>query len=266
MPIDLILVRHGESEGNLANRLSKKGDHSAFTDEFKSRQNAFWRLTSLGKEQAKIAGQWIRTNFNGGIFDRYYVSEYVRALETAAWLQLPDASWYPEFYLRERDWGQLDIMSQEERLEKFGDEMKRRERDGLYWAAPGGESQANTCLRIDRVLHTLHRECSDKTVLIVCHGEIIRSFQLRLERIRQEQFMEIWQSKNIFDKIHNCQIIHYTRRDPEKRTFSPFANWVRSICPWDMSRSSNDWRRITRKKYTNEELLAEVEKIPRLVS
>ena len=30
LPIDLILIRHGESEGNAAKRLSEKGDHSAF--------------------------------------------------------------------------------------------------------------------------------------------------------------------------------------------------------------------------------------------
>ena len=35
---------------------------------------------------------------------------------------------------------------------------------------PNGESIAQLCLRIDGVLHTLHRECSDKRVLVVCHG------------------------------------------------------------------------------------------------
>jgi hypothetical protein len=49
MPIDLVLVRHGESEGNAARRSSMDGDNSVFTEEFCSRHNSRlgasgWRL------------------------------------------------------------------------------------------------------------------------------------------------------------------------------------------------------------------------------
>lgn len=265
MPIDLVLVRHGESEGNLANKLSRGGDHSTFTEEFKRRHNSQLRLTDRGRDQAQAAGKWITGNI-GTTFDRFYVSEYARALETAALLNLPEAIWYREFYLRERDWGQLDIMSHEERLQRFAEEMARRERDQFYWAPAGGESMANVCLRLERVLDTLHRECQDKKVIVVCHGGIILSIRVRLERMPQRRFYRLDQSREVYDVIHNCQIIHYTRRDPVSGKLTKYVNWVRSVCPWDLSLSSNEWQHIERKKYTNGDLLSELEEIPRLVT
>jgi NAD+ kinase len=264
MPIDFVLVRHGESEGNLANKLSREGIN--LTEEFRNRHSSQWRLTDKGIFQAEEAGKWIKRNIKGGVFDRYYVSEYIRAMETAARLDLPNAIWGREFYLRERDWGQLDLMSQEERVQRFAEELKRRRRDGFFWAPPGGESMASSCLRIEKIFDTLHRECSDKRIIIVCHGEVMLSFKVRLERMTQDRFYEIERSDDPHDQIHNGQIFHYTRRDPDTGKLAKYVNWFRSICPWNLSLSSNVWEVIERKKYNNSEILKEVEKIPRMLS
>src|SRR3989338_3424748 len=120
LPIDLLLVRHGQSEGNKARRCSEGGDHSAFTDEFRDRHSASFRLTELGRKQAEEAGAWLRKEFwPGYAFDRYVTSEYARAMETAALLNLPNAEWLCDFYLTERDWGEMDICPENEREEKF---------------------------------------------------------------------------------------------------------------------------------------------------
>lgn len=37
-----------------------------------------------------------------GKIDRFYCSDYLRAKETAALFDIPDATWFTEFYLRER--------------------------------------------------------------------------------------------------------------------------------------------------------------------
>lgn len=265
MPIDLVLVRHGQSEGNVANKRSRAGDHSAFTSEFKDRIGAMWRLTDKGREQAAAAGEWIRANISER-FDRYYVSEYVRAKETAALLQLSGASWFRDFYLREREWGELDMMADNERRVQFAESLRRREIDGLFWTPPNGESLAQLCLRIDRILETLHRECSDRRVIIVCHGEVMLAFRIRLERMSHTGFREIDTSDHPHDKIHNCQVLHYTRQHPELKTIAPFCNWMRSVCPTDLSLSSNDWQEIKRQRFSNTDLLAEAEKMPRLIS
>lgn len=260
MPIDLVLVRHGQSEGNLVNKRSRKGDDSGFTESFRARHSSTWRLTNLGRAQAFAAGEWIRGNI-GGQFDRYYVSEYLRAMETAALLGLPDAQWYAEFYLRERDYGQLDVMPDAERKERFADELMRRRVDSFFWAPTGGESLAQACLRIDRVLNTLHRECSDKRVIIVCHGEVMWMFRVRLERMSQETFQLLDGSDNPHDRIHNCQVLHYTRRDPKSGRLANHVNWMRSACPTNLELSRNEWQRIERGRFTNEDLLRRVSRI-----
>lgn len=267
MPIDLVLVRHGQSEGNAANKQFRRGDDSAFTKEFIARHGSQWRLTDLGQEQAKMAGEWIRDNIEIE-FDRYYVSEYLRALETAGLLGLPNTNWFREIYLRERDWGQPDVQSRKDWLLRYRDELERHKRDGFFGWPFGGESMADLCLRIDRILQTLHRECSKKRVIIVCHGEVMWAFRFRLERMTQNRYRELDASKNPFDKIHNCQIIHYTRRDMDNDTklLSSRLTHFRSICPTDLSLSHNEWQRMERRVWTNEDLLLEVEQIKRMVN
>jgi NAD+ kinase len=264
MPIDLVLVRHGESEGNVANKRSRKGDHSAFTDEFKKRHSSQWRLTDKGREQARIAGEWIKENI-GEKFDRHFVSEYIRAKETAALLDLPKAKWDVEFYLRERDWGVIDVYSVEERMIKFAEEMARREKNPFLWAAPGGDNMVDKCLHVDRINSTLHRECSDKKVIIVCHGEVIRAYQVRLQRLTIARFSKLVGSKNVFDKIHNCQILHYTRRNPITGDLADKLYWMRSICPTDLSRSRDEWQKIKRRRSTNDDLMCEVNLVTQLI-
>lgn len=90
---ELVLVRHGESEGNIAHRRSLRGDHALYENQFFARRHSsLWRLTNRGIEEAITAGKWLRENIDVG-FDRFYVSEYVRAMETAAKLSLPGATW-----------------------------------------------------------------------------------------------------------------------------------------------------------------------------
>jgi NAD+ kinase len=263
MPIDLVLVRHGESEGNVAFARARAGDHCLFTEAFQSRHSSRWRLTRRGIEQAETAGVWLRQHV-AMHFDRYYVSEYLRAMETAGHLGFDQATWFTEFYLRERDWGAFDLLSHEERRQRYSDDLARRELDAFYWTPPGGESMASLCLRIDRVLHTLHRECSDQRVLMICHGEVMWAFRVRLERMSQECYRDLDRSREPRHKLHNCQVLHYTRRNPDTGTLAPYLEWMRSVCPWDLSRSDNTWQTISRPRYRSADLLRVVEQTPHL--
>ena len=104
MPEDLYLVRHGESEGNLVNRRSRAGDDSLFTPEHVQRHSSQWHLTDRGIEQARAAGEFLRREARLP-FDVYLTSEWVRAMETAAYLEIPGAQWHPYVFLRERSLG-----------------------------------------------------------------------------------------------------------------------------------------------------------------
>ena len=233
LPIDLVLVRHGESEGNIAKRLSEKGDDKAI-ETLRNRHTSSYRLTEKGRSQAIKAGKWIQKNFFDGEqhgFDRCYTSEYIRAMETAALLHLPCVKWFCDFYLCERDWGELHALPEDERWSTFGDALRMKQQEPFFWIPPNGESFAQLCHRVDRDLNTLHRECADKKVIIVCHGEVMWAFRVRLERMSQQCFRELNLSEKKDERIYNCQIFHYTRRDPETKKLMSHANWVRSVRP-----------------------------------
>jgi broad specificity phosphatase PhoE len=265
MPHHLVLVRHGESEGNLAIRRSfKHGDETAFTDEFKERHSWRWRLTKDGRKQARIAGAWIRAHIRPR-FDGYFTSEYVRAMETAGLLNLPGALWKKEFYLRERDGGLMEREPASVRRAKYAKANEERRREPLLWTPEQGVSVAEVCLRGDRVIDTLHREYDGKMVVMVCHGEMMLAIDTRLQRRSIDEFNRMKSSKHPHNEFHNCQILHYTRVNPRSTVVEPYYNWVRSVCPWDLSLSSNEWQPIVRKKFTNKELLADARRFPQMV-
>eukprot|EP01087_Luapelamoeba_hula_P002912 TRINITY_DN1273_c0_g1_i1.p1 TRINITY_DN1273_c0_g1~~TRINITY_DN1273_c0_g1_i1.p1 ORF type:complete len:292 (-),score=43.11 TRINITY_DN1273_c0_g1_i1:26-901(-) len=264
MPIDLVLVRHGESEGNLAQSKSVKGDESAWKmDEFKARHTSLYRLTDIGRDQAGYAGKWLRKNV--GAFDKYYCSEYTRAMETAALLNL-EGPWISDFFLRERDQGQFASMSKAERLKQFSDEVvSKRDQDPFYFCPPGGESIANACLRVNRVLSELRNECPGFKVVCVCHGNMMWGFRLCIEHMNQEKYREL--NSHAATKLVNGTIIHYTRRNPKTGEISATLDWMRIICPWDESKSVHPtFVRIHRPTWTNEELLKRVQVVPQLLN
>ena len=263
MPLDFVLVRHGQSEGNVASHASRRGDDSLFTPEFRARHSWQWRLSDLGIAQAKAAGEWLRGEF--GEFDRYYTSAYLRAKETAYYLGFEDSEWGQEIYLRERDHGDIDSMPLSEREARYAESMRVEKMDPLFWSPPNGESLAQLCLRADRILDTIHRDPAQR-VAVVCHGVLMWAFRIRLERISLDEF-------NILDadpseRIKNCQILHYSRIDPETRgsaepAVAPYLNWVRAIAPYDGD--YGDWRPIVRRRLSNADLLADVESVQRLI-
>jgi hypothetical protein len=209
---------------------------------------------------------------SGTSFDRCYVSEYYRAIETAYFLGISE-EWCLEFYLREREWGVLDVMPDDERKELFSADMDRRERNLFYFCPTGGESMASICSnRIDRMLDTLHRECDGKNVIIVCHGEVMDAFVTRLERIKSFDY-DAYHADPTRD-IRNGQIIHYTRVDPLSTEVKPYLGWYRMW--WPVVNGNNadyrcldrevTWNPIVRKKYTRNELKNVFERQPRQVN
>lgn len=259
MPRNLILVRHGESEGNLANLRSKEGSHT-FPVGFKERHSSQWRLTKRGQEQAKSGGLWLQEHLPLS-YRRLYTSTYYRARETAALLSLPDAMWSVDSHLRERDLGVMELLPHEREM-KFPEEVARRKVDSFHWRPPGGESLTDLCVRLNLVLDRLHRKCADQNAIIVCHGEVIWMFRFMLERMTPDDYHIVHAQEH----IHNCQIIHYSRTNPEDaEDVRASVKWMRSVCPWDESMSRSEWRPLPKRKYTNEDLLRDVSSIEPLI-
>lgn len=210
------------------------------------------------------AGVYIDQRF--GNFDRKYTSEYVRAMETAGLMNLGGPKWFCDFFISERLWGDLDSLTEQERQDRFGEALKMRDVEPFFWSPPGGESFAQLCLRVDRMLATLARECSDKRVVIVCHGEVMWAFRIRLERMSQVRFKELHLSRKGEDRIHNCQILHYMRRDPEAGALSKYYDHMQIIRPTESPAQEFPVVKIERPAYTSGELLGVVDNFEQLVA
>lgn len=161
----------------------------------------------------------------------------------------------------------MDNIPEDEKWRLFELEVRQYEIDRfLSYPAGGGESIPQLCLRLktDFLAH-IARECPEMRIIAVCHGHVMRALQLELEQLGHDDFIRLDTSKSSSDKIRNCQILWYTRRDPETGIIGPKLVAVRSVSPTESGRDFG-WRRIMRKKYTNQELLAEVARYPRQIS
>lgn len=267
LPIDLIVIRHGESEGNVANKAGRNGDTSLFTPEFRNRHSREFRLTDRGIKQAQVAGEWLKRNV-GFPIDRFLVSDYIRAKETAYELGIEGATWSVEYQLRERDMALMDNLPPDEKERLYAVEQKQYELDPfLSIPAGGGESVAALCLRLkaDMIAH-IARDYSSMRVAMVCHGHVMRALQLELLQLGHDDFIHLDKSDDPKEKIHNCQVMWYTRRDPfgGRVQGSRLYAW-RSLSPWDPEKTDTGWISIKRERLTNDQLRDDVARYSRHV-
>ena len=130
-----------------------------------------------------------------------------------------------------------------------------------------GASRSRRWQRADSVLLFGNRRLSGGRV-DACHGELMWAFRLRCERLTQLRYREMQANPKTSDRIHNCQILQYTRRCPETGALHPDFKFMRSICPWDLSLSDGcAWRELSPSGgLTNDEVMASVARYPRLLN
>lgn len=269
LPVDLVLVRHGQSEENLADKMARRGDNSYLNSEFVKRHGRQFRLTDNGIVQSKAAGEWIRKNIST-FFSHLYVSDFIRAKETAVHLDLPQARWKVKYEIRERDQSFMNNSPNLGHKYLLGLEQYRYAHDPFYsYPAGGGESIATLCLRLKTYfLDDLEKECRQgEKAIVVCHGHVMRALQLVIEDLGHDDFIRLDVSREPAERILNCQIFWYSRRDPETlRVDSTEFVAVRSVCASGLI-GDYGWRRIVRNNLSsNEELLAEVKRCPRYLN
>ncbi|MEZ5321938.1 MAG: histidine phosphatase family protein [Microthrixaceae bacterium] len=263
MPLDLFLVRHGHSEGNRALDAAKKQDLSLMTEEFRRRNASDYRLTDRGDAQARAAGRWIRewqARHGVAAFDRLYCSPFVRTRETAGLLGLDGAQWQLESLLRERDFGLWAGRDRADVARCFPLSSEQKKRDRFLWRPEGGENTPDLDMRVREVLASLAREMAGRRVVCVTHEDVMWAFRYRLEKPTVQKWLE--DHDDDAHDIPNCGILHYTRRTVSGGVADKFAR-VRLVDP--QAPSEAEWIPINRPRFTNEQLLAEVEEhYPRL--
>jgi len=198
---DLVIIRHGESEGN--------------------RENIFtgWRdspLSAVGIEEARAGGRLLKEN--GFAFDIAFTSLQARAIKTL-WLVLEemDQMWIPvvkDWHLNERHYGSLQGKNKKEAAEKFGASQVHQWRRSYAVPPPPVEMNSPDYPRADprykdltaaelpraeslkdvveRVVPYFQRDIvphlkDKKKVLISAHGNSLRALIKHLERLTPDE-------------------------------------------------------------------------------
>nr|ACC43945.1 phosphoglycerate-bisphosphoglycerate mutase family M protein [Philodina roseola] len=203
-PKRIILIRHGESQGNEdATMYSTKPDHAI-------------GLTTRGQQQARECGETLRKLFGDDESVMFYVSPFRRSRETC---ELICKAFLPERILkvredpriREQEWGNFQDAATRDTVV-----VERKKIGRFFYRFKDGESGADVYDRVSSFMESLYREMEDckmanANVCIVSHGLFVRLFLTRYYRWSVEKF-------HTLENFDNCGFC-ILERDNEKEKF-----------------------------------------------
>lgn len=189
---ELMLVRHGESMGNLAAAQAHRDGAEVIEVD---RRDADVELSPLGREQAIALGSWLADLPADEKPTAVWSSTYRRAVDTAAIALAQAGIDLPvrlDERLRDRELGILDRLTNAGVLARYPEEAARRAWLGkFYHRPPGGESWADMALRVRSVLAEIDR-CEDGgRVLIAGHDALILVVRYVCEAMTEQQILDL---------------------------------------------------------------------------
>jgi broad specificity phosphatase PhoE len=225
-PERLWLVRHGQSQGNVARDAADEAGLHEIDIEMR---DVDVPLSALGIQQAKAAGRWFAALPRDERPEIILSSPYVRARQTAriicdeGALAGGPARTIIDERLREREFGIFDRLTTAGIRHRFPEEAAHRRRLGkFYHRPPGGESWADVILRLRSMLNTINLQHCDKRVLIVCHQVVVFCFRYILEELEESEILGIDKQSEVL----NCGIAAYDfRPDPKGACVPELSLW-----------------------------------------
>ena len=205
-PAELVLVRHGESAGNVADAEAR--EHGANRLDLSAR-DADVELTENGRRQAGAVGDWLASADKDARPTVVLCSPYRRAAETAELaVDGVEIERILDERLRERDLGVFDGMTGAGIRADYPDEAERRKKLGkFYYQPPSGESWADVVLRVRSLLADLREGFDGARVWIFTHQAVIMSFRYVLEGLTEQELLEI----DADTQIGNASLTCYRR-------------------------------------------------------
>ena len=193
MPVtELLLIRHGESQGNVA--AAEAHDSGAEELDVPAR-DADVDLSDLGRRQAVAVGVALRALAAESRPQALAVSPYLRARETArlacaeAGLELPGAV---DERLRDRELGVLDRLTFAGVEARYPEEAARRRWQGKFYHRPaGGESWVDVVLRLRSWLADVERAATAERLLVVSHDVVIALIRYVCEGLDEQQVLDL---------------------------------------------------------------------------
>lgn len=232
-PARIILIRHGESEGNIdRNTYAVKQDYKLL-------------LTEEGKKQATEAGRKLRELVSDESI-MFYVSPLWRTRMTFEYLARDfNTDQYQvreDPRLREQEWGhyrdlKMNVLIDDER-NKFGT---------FYYRIKDGESCADVYDRMSDFLQSIYREFEKpgfpKNLVLVTHGMALRIFLMRWFHWTVEEFEELRNPKNAQMVVMELDP-HYNKyrllTDLKKKNTKPDDQYTWSVLGKDPNKKNDD--------------------------
>ena len=209
-PARLMLIRHAESEGNLAD-LRAHETHAPRLE--LDARDADVELSATGRRQAAALGDWLATLDHDSRPTAVFSSPYARASSTAdviaksLGLAGPVAQ---DERLRERDLGMFDGLTGLGIRDLFPEEAERRGRIGkFYYRPPGGESWATWSCASAASSDRRWPSSMISGSVVVSHQAVILNFRYVLEGLTEAEVLEI----DTGPPLANCSLTTYRRND-----------------------------------------------------
>jgi probable phosphoglycerate mutase len=155
MSTRFVILRHGETEWNVASRIQGHTDSE---------------LTALGRRQAEALGQRMVSE----TFDVLVSSDLGRAYNTAG--SVASRTGHPivkDARLRERCFGVAEGLTYGELDHQYPDAFSRVRETDPDFQIPGGESRRQFQDRVRKAFESLAAAHHGKRIVIVCHGGVL---------------------------------------------------------------------------------------------
>jgi broad specificity phosphatase PhoE len=211
-PSQLIIVRHGQSAGNVA----RDAAHEAAADRIAlTNRDADVPLSDLGREQATALGRWFAGMPESERPEVLLSSPYLRALQTGELFRAAGGTHADEPIcfderLREKEFGILDGLTTGGVANVFPDQAEFRRLLGkFYHRPPGGESWCDVILRLRSVLDTISLHYKGQRVMIFTHQVVVLCMRYIIETLDEASILAIDREGD----VANCAITEY-RLDP----------------------------------------------------
>lgn len=233
-PRHLVLVRHGESEGDIRR---KEGLHAI-------RHPKDEEQTETGHDHSQRAGLWIAKYILGVYgfkkFDKYLTSPLVRTRQSAQSLGLAD-NWTEEVRLTERNRGDIQGFTMQQHKDKYPDSYKTMHKYPFHWVPPGGES----ILAVSHRFGTLVDELTSLgNVLMMTHRDVIWAAHIPLDGLGLDDVEHL-----DTNAIENGQVIHYTNINPNSGSVEGTElAWKHAVQPTTGTQKMqrNEWINLAR--------------------
>jgi broad specificity phosphatase PhoE len=182
---DILLVRHGQTDWNVAGRIQGQSDIP---------------LNQIGINQANIFAE----RFNGDHYEAVFSSDMQRAIQTAHIIaERLNVPVFTDKRLREVNHGRWEGMFIKDLLDNHRHEYEAFRNDPINSRPPGGETLSEAAGRMEAAVTTAAVQFPTQRIVLVSHGLALAVLLCKVKKIPLHQ-------SNLF-KLNNCagELIHW---------------------------------------------------------